>query len=91
MGSYKIVLDSEEHGLVGTFELKSKAKGHYPCGGLGAGESMQVTPGIGWANAVPDAVGGVDISILGSELKFEGVAYHDKVSQSIPFFGMVLM
>jgi hypothetical protein len=58
-------LDSPENRLVGSFELRSKAKAHYPCGAVGGGQSMQVAPHIGWANAVPDAGGEIDISMLG--------------------------
>ncbi|KAN0105863.1 hypothetical protein V8E51_008739, partial [Hyaloscypha variabilis] len=32
----------------------------------------------GWANAVPDAVGHVDIQIEDTLLQFQGVGYHDK-------------
>lgn len=79
---YKITLDSPESGLVGSFILKSEAAAHYPCGPAEAGQNMEVAPTIGWSNAVPDAVGDVDIEVLGSELKFTGVAYHDKVCYS---------
>ena len=36
-------------------------------------------PGIGSANAVPDAKATVDFDIAGTKLAFEGVGYHDKV------------
>ena len=40
---------------------------------------MEISPHIGWANAVPDAIAIVDLSIGGTELSFVGSGYHDKV------------
>ena len=36
-------------------------------------------PGIGWANAVPDAKATVNFEVAGKKLAFSGVGYHDKV------------
>lgn len=36
-------------------------------------------PGIGWANAVPDAKATVDFEVGGKKLAFSGTGYHDKV------------
>ena len=39
-------------------------------------------PGVGWANAVPDANAIVDFEVAGKKLAFSGVGYHDKVKRS---------
>jgi hypothetical protein len=44
---------------------------------------MQSFPNVGWANAIPDAQGTVDLEIGGSKLDFTGPAYHDQVSGQI--------
>lgn len=82
LSSYLITIDSPENGVVGSFELKSIAPAHYPCGPVEAGQNMMVGPNIGWANAIPDAIGIVDVTINGSSLAFTGVGYHDKVKIS---------
>lgn len=79
LSKYELKINSPENGIVGTFCLESRAPAHYPCGPIGANMDMMVAPRIGWANAIPDADGTVDMIIDGEELKFEGVAYHDKV------------
>lgn len=76
---YEININSPEKGVVGCFQLRSLAPAHYPCGPDQAGQNMMVAPNIGWSNAMPDADGDVDFTILGTRLKFNGVAYHDKV------------
>ena len=76
---YKIEVNSPANGVVGTFNLRSVAPGHYPCGPVRSGENIMVTPEIGWANAVPDAVADVDFTLGGVKLAFKGVGYHDKV------------
>jgi hypothetical protein len=40
---------------------------------------MEVAPNAGWVIPVSDAVGYVDLDILGYKLKFTGVGYHDHV------------
>ena len=82
MSSYQVIIDSPEKGVVGTFNLKSVAPAHYPCGPVGAGVNMTAGPGIGWSNAVPDATGEVDFMLNGSALAFTGIAYHDKATSS---------
>ncbi|TVY82420.1 Tyrosinase family protein asqI [Lachnellula suecica] len=85
LSQYHISINSPENGLVGTFDLQSLAPAHYPCSAAVAGQTMEVAPNIGWSNAVADAVGEVDMTILGEELKFTGVAYHDKNWSNQPF------
>lgn len=80
MSSYQIIINSPENGVVGTFNLFSIAPAHYPCGPAGPGVNMQSGPGIGWSNAVPDAIGEVDMEINGTSMAFTGIAYHDKAS-----------
>ncbi len=79
LSSYKIAVNSPANGVVGTFNLRSLATGHYPCGPVGAGENMMVAPQIGWSNAVPDGVADVDLALGGTKIAFRGVGYHDKV------------
>jgi hypothetical protein len=55
------------------------APGHYPCG-TGAGQKLEIMPGVGWANAIPDSQGTVNLDIGGSRLDFTGYGYHDKVT-----------
>lgn len=79
LSSYTVRVDSPSTGIFGTFELKSVAPSHYPCGPNEAGQNMMVGPNIGWSNAVPDAIGTVNFTFEGTKLEFTGVAYHDKV------------
>lgn len=44
-----------------------------------AGQSFELAPGLGWANAVPDADGQVNLVLNGEPLQFAGSGYHDKV------------
>ncbi|TVY87058.1 Tyrosinase family protein, partial [Lachnellula willkommii] len=85
LSHYEISIDSPENGISGTFTLDTLAPAHYPCGPATAGQDMMVAPHIGWSNAMPDAVGTVNFTILGSEMGFEGVAYHDKNWSDQPF------
>jgi len=79
LSHYEIRIEAPENGLSGTFTLDALAPAHYPCGPATAGQNMMVAPHIGWSNAMPDAVGTVNFTIGGSEMGFEGAAYHDKV------------
>ena len=36
---------------------------------------------FGWANALPDSDAQVDLTINGTQVKFSGAGYHDKVSE----------
>jgi len=47
-----------------------------------AGVNLEVSPEIGWANAMPDADAIADFTILGEKLQFTGAGYHDKVNPS---------
>lgn len=82
LSKYVVEINSPANGIVGTFQLKSNAPAHYPCGPAQAGQNMKVGPNIGWSNAMPDAIASVDFRIDGSRLAFQGVGYHDKVNPS---------
>lgn len=43
---------------------------------------MEMLPHIGWANAIPDAVTRVDLTVGGTQVRFTGVGYHDSTSPS---------
>ncbi|KAL4938072.1 hypothetical protein BDV06DRAFT_215411 [Aspergillus oleicola] len=76
MRLYEVQLESEI--VSGTVVLQSVAPPHYPCGPAEAGQDMQLAPHIGWANAVPDAISDVHLSVYGQPLDFTGIGYHDK-------------
>ncbi|KAJ6600369.1 hypothetical protein DFH09DRAFT_1128132, partial [Mycena vulgaris] len=61
------------------------APAHYPCGPAEGGQTMEVGPNIGWANAVPDAASIVNLKIGDTRLAFKGTGYHDKNWSSQPF------
>ncbi|KAJ7660277.1 hypothetical protein DFH06DRAFT_1194162 [Mycena polygramma] len=75
---YTVTVDAPDLGMKGWISFRSIAPAHYPCGPLAAGQTMEVGPGIGWANAVPDAVSTVALTINGDKLAFTGAGYHDK-------------
>ena len=75
---YVVSIDAPGIGLTGTMTLLSLAPAHYPCGPDKPGQTELVIPHVYWSNAVPDAVGAVDLVINGTEVKFEGAGYHDK-------------
>ncbi|CAG8389389.1 unnamed protein product [Penicillium salamii] len=62
---------------------------HLPCGVQKDKSILEIAPHIGWFNAVPDAVGVVDMNIRGSSLKFQGPGYHDKNWSDRPFMESV--
>ena len=49
----------------------------------------QVSPHLGWANAVPDAQATVDFSIEGTAISFTGPGYHDKNWSDEPFTSLI--
>lgn len=55
------------------------APSHYACGPSQPGENLEVSPHIGWANAIPDADAVANFTINGRALQFKGPGYHDKV------------
>lgn len=62
--------------------LPQIALAHYPCGPASdpSGLSFELAPGLGWANAVPDADAAVNLNVNGEAIMFTGGSgYHDKV------------
>ncbi|EXK75774.1 hypothetical protein FOQG_19461 [Fusarium oxysporum f. sp. raphani 54005] len=78
---YKIKANDASVGYKGVMKLKSAAPAHYPCGPATRGISEEVVPGVGWANAMPDAEGEVEFDIGDYHMSFTGYGYHDKVSK----------
>ncbi|KAJ5654036.1 hypothetical protein N7490_001039 [Penicillium lividum] len=66
LGRYTIVIDAEEVGLKGVMNFNAIAPAHYPCGLLypGSSQNMELMPGVGWANAMPDAIVTADLTYL---------------------------
>jgi hypothetical protein len=85
LSEYTISINSPENGVVGSVSLKSIAPAHYPCGPAVANQNMQCGPNIGWANAIPDAIGKVNFTLNGAKFALEGVGYHDKNWSPQPF------
>jgi len=54
------------------------APAHYPCGSVARGQTLHVSPYVGWANGIPDSVAVVDLTIGDSKLQFTGSGYHDQ-------------
>ncbi|KAK2746497.1 hypothetical protein FQN57_003123 [Myotisia sp. PD_48] len=85
MSMYRVSINDPKLKIKGSFSLKSTAPPHYACGHATGGMDMQLMPKIGWANAVPDGNGEVDMIIEGSKLRFQGSVYHDKNWGAAPF------
>ncbi|KAJ6479178.1 hypothetical protein DFH09DRAFT_1153658 [Mycena vulgaris] len=75
---YTVVVDAPHMGVKGTIKFHAVAPAHYPCGPAVARQNMEVGPGIGWANAIPDAAASVELKVRGTKLAFNGIGYHDK-------------
>lgn len=78
MSSYVITINSPTLGIKGSLTLNSVSPAHYPCGPIASGANLEVSPNIGWANAVPDANALADFTINGTPIQFTGPGYHDK-------------
>ncbi|KAL5336031.1 hypothetical protein BJX70DRAFT_373667 [Aspergillus crustosus] len=76
LSSYRVDLNSAE--VSGSLTLESIAPPHYPCGPAVAGQTLQISPHVGWTNAVPDAVSNVNLTVYGQPFSFTGIGYHDK-------------
>ncbi|XHG02289.1 hypothetical protein AWENTII_005646 [Aspergillus wentii] len=84
LSNYLITLAGSHRGYEGTFSMHSVAPPHYPCSPKRANETMEVLPGVGWANSIPDADVTVNMTVHGSTLSFIGTGYHDKVPTTPP-------
>ncbi|RDL41510.1 uncharacterized protein BP5553_01489 [Venustampulla echinocandica] len=85
MSYYQVDVNAPALGVVGRLKLQTKAPAHYPCDPAQAGKAMEISPYMGWANAMPDATADADFKILGSRLNFDGIGYHDKNWSDQPF------
>jgi len=89
MSRYTIFVDTDS--VRGTLSLRSSAPAHYACGPAGPDESMQVAPGLGWSNAVPDATGSANFVFFDKfRLKFIGRGYHDMNWGISPWFSSLI-
>ncbi|CEN61980.1 hypothetical protein ASPCAL08623 [Aspergillus calidoustus] len=77
LSQYTVELNSPEKGIVGSLVIKSDAPAHYPCGPNEEGQDLQLVPGGGWLNAIPDGDGEASFQIRGHEFNFQGRGYHD--------------
>ncbi|KAH6985119.1 hypothetical protein EDB80DRAFT_822716 [Ilyonectria destructans] len=75
---YTVTVNSPSFGIRGKLTLRSRAPAHYACSLDKPGQSEEVVPNIGWANAQPDATAAADFVIDGTKLCFTGNGYHDK-------------
>ncbi|KAK9244662.1 hypothetical protein V1506DRAFT_540837 [Lipomyces tetrasporus] len=67
------------YGIEGSITFKSVAPAHYATGLISDRSSSEILlPNLGWANAVPDSVAKVDLSLFGEKFAFTGRGYHDK-------------
>jgi hypothetical protein len=82
---YVVKIDAPQIGVSGTMTLESVAPAHYPCGPDSAGQKELVLPHVYWSNAIPDAVGAVNLVINGTAINFAGAGYHDKNWGDTPF------
>ncbi|MCJ1388303.1 hypothetical protein MMC18_001149 [Xylographa bjoerkii] len=84
LSNYVVYIDSASLGVQGFMSLQSLAPANYPCGPAEANQTMTIMPGVGWANAVPDAMAQVDLDVNGTSVKFTGLRYHDSKISSLP-------
>ncbi|KAJ6457631.1 hypothetical protein C8R45DRAFT_1184337 [Mycena sanguinolenta] len=78
---YLVSINAPDVGVTGTINFAPTAPAHYPCGRVATNDTLEIAPGIGWANAIPDAVSVVNLSVDSTELAFTGSGYHDKGNQ----------
>ena len=63
--------------------VRQIAPAHVPCGPVTPDQSLEIVPGVGWANSIPDGNAAVDVTIAGTAMKFDGPGYHDKASVGV--------
>ncbi|KAJ7255135.1 hypothetical protein B0H12DRAFT_1114271 [Mycena haematopus] len=86
---YMILVDAPAIGVTGSITFQPTAPAHYPCGPVAPGQTLEVGPNVGWANAIPDAASTVNLTIGGIPLAFSGSGYHDKNWSNEPFTSLV--
>lgn len=86
---YTITVDSPDIGIEGTLTLRSSALAHYPCSLAKTGQSEEVIPHLGWANAHPDAEARTEFLVNGTKISFTRMGYHDKNWAAAPIGNLV--
>ncbi|KAJ7207711.1 hypothetical protein B0H12DRAFT_1206012 [Mycena haematopus] len=86
---YLILIDAPHIGVSGSISFQPVAPAHYPCGPVAPGQTLEVGPNVGWANAIPDAASAVNLIVGGTRLGFSGSGYHDKNWSNQPFASLV--
>ncbi|KAI0891899.1 hypothetical protein F4806DRAFT_293285 [Annulohypoxylon nitens] len=77
--TYKIDINSTEANVFGTLTLRSRAPAHYPCALNVPGVSEALVPNLYWANAIPDAISDINLTVDGTQVQYSnGIGYHDK-------------
>ncbi|KAJ7110816.1 hypothetical protein C8R43DRAFT_161678 [Mycena crocata] len=77
-GAYDVVIDAPEIDVKGKIHFTPVGAPRYPCGSAGAGVNMEIVPGAGYSNALPDAVSTVDLVAAGTKHAFTGAGYLDQ-------------
>lgn len=79
--SYHITVNlPAPYNIAGSISLQSRAPPHVACSLKEKGASYHLTPTLGWANAIPDAVATASFTIAGTPLTITaGNGYHDMV------------
>ncbi|KZT50380.1 hypothetical protein CALCODRAFT_444714 [Calocera cornea HHB12733] len=72
-----IKINDTLNGLSGSIQLNSNAPHHASCGPATTGASLLVSPHLGWANSIPDALASVSLNYHGQQLSYQGRGYHD--------------
>ncbi|KAL2825793.1 hypothetical protein BDW59DRAFT_70177 [Aspergillus cavernicola] len=85
LSSYVVNINAPEKGVVGSLRIDSATPAHYTCGPNEEGQTIQLTPGAGWVNAIPDGYAEVDFELRGEKFKFQGRGYHDHNFGNRPF------
>ncbi|KAJ6508664.1 hypothetical protein C8R45DRAFT_815150 [Mycena sanguinolenta] len=88
-GAYDVFIDAPELAMKGSVHFARNTPPRYTCGPATAGTNMQIFPGAGYANAMPDAVVTVDLVVGGTPLAFEGAGYQDQGWGPQPFSNTV--
>ncbi|KAK9373192.1 uncharacterized protein V1513DRAFT_403720 [Lipomyces chichibuensis] len=78
------------YGIEGIITFKSIAPAHYATGLISDRSSSEILlPHFGWANAVPDSVANVDLTLFGEKFTFSGRGYHDKNWGMLPLQDLI--
>ncbi|KAF2420361.1 hypothetical protein EJ08DRAFT_705445 [Tothia fuscella] len=76
---YTLAIASRTIGIKGIVTFQSRSPAHYACSPDLPSVNEEFSPGVGWANAIPDAIVDVDLRVGDTSFKFtDGIGYHDK-------------